>query len=374
MRSPQPPPRRRLWPVLVPLVLVVALAIIWTGLWFYAASAAEATMADWRAREAKAGRIYTCTRQTMGGFPFRIEVRCVDPGIELRGVEPLATLQASDLLVAAQIYQPTLLISEFSGPLTIAEPGQPPNYRATWKLGQSSVRGTPSAPERVSVVLDQPNIERLDGDGGTNVLKAARIELHGRLADGSIRDNPVIEAVLRMTGAVAPELHKAAGQPFDADITATLKGLADFSPKSWSARLRELQASGGTIEIANARLQQGDVIAVSTGTLGLTARGALDGQLQVTVVGLDKALKAFDIDKVMSEGSIGAAIGRLDRIMPGLSQIARQNAAPNIVASLSAMGRNATIDGKPAVTVPLRFADGSVMLGPFAVGRMPPLF
>jgi hypothetical protein len=374
MRSPQPPPRRRLWPVLVPLVLVVALAIIWTGLWFYAASAAEATMADWRAREAKAGRIYTCTRQTMGGFPFRIEVRCVDPGIELRGAEPLATLQASDLLVAAQIYQPTLLISEFSGPLTIAEPGRPPNYRATWKLGQSSVRGTPSAPERVSVVLDQPNIERLDADGGTNVLKATRIELHGRLADGSIRDNPVIEAVLRMTGAVAPELHKAAGQPFDADITATLKGLADFSAKPWPARLRELQERGGTIEIANARLQQGDVIAVSTGTLGLTARGALDGQLQVTVVGLEKALKAFDIDKVMSEGSIGAAIGRLDRIMPGLGQIARQNAAPNIVASLSAMGRNATIDGKPAVTVPLRFADGSVMLGPFAVGRMPPLF
>jgi hypothetical protein len=273
-----------------------------------------------------------------------------------------------------QIYQPTLLISEFSGPLTIAEPGRPPDYRATWKLGQSSVRGTPSAPERVSVVLDQPSIERLDGNGGTNVLKAARIELHGRLADGSVRDNPVIEAVLRMTGAVAPELHKAAGQPFDADVTATLKGLADFSPKPWPARLRELQARGGTIEIANARVQQGDVIAVSTGTLGLTARGALDGQLQVTVVGLEKALKAFDIDKVMSEGSIGAAIGRLDRIMPGLGQIARQNAAPNIVASLSAMGRNATIDGRPAVTVPLRFVDGTVMLGPFAVGRMPPLF
>ena len=41
-------------------------------------------------REAKAGRIYACTRQTVGGFPFRIEVRCTEPSVELRGAEPLA--------------------------------------------------------------------------------------------------------------------------------------------------------------------------------------------------------------------------------------------------------------------------------------------
>ena len=55
MMYPQPAPRRRLWPVVVPLVLVLALAVIWTGLWFYAASAAEATMADWRASAASRG-------------------------------------------------------------------------------------------------------------------------------------------------------------------------------------------------------------------------------------------------------------------------------------------------------------------------------
>jgi hypothetical protein len=344
-------------------------------LWFYAASAAEATMADWRAREAKAGRIFNCTRQTMGGFPFRIEVRCIDPSIELRGAEPLALLKATDLLVAAQIYEPKLLIAEFAGPLMVGEPGQPPGYRANWTLAQSSLRGLPGAPERVSVVFDQPSIERLGEGGESNVLKAKRIELHGRLAAGSVADNPVVEAVLRATSAVAPELHSAAAQPFDADITATLKGLKDFAPKAWPARFRELQARGGTIEITNARLQQGDVIAVSAGTLGLTARGGLDGQLQLTVVGLEKALKTLDIERIVSEGKVGAAIGRLDRIMPGLSQIARQNAtAPNIVASVTAMGKSTSLEGKPAVTVPLRFSDGAVMLGPIPLGRITPLF
>jgi hypothetical protein len=375
MRNPEPyARRRRLWPVFVPLALVLALAVVWTGLWFYAASAAEATMAGWREREAKAGRNYTCTRQTTGGFPFRIEVRCIDPGIELRGAASPLALKAADLLMAWQVYQPMLLIGEFEGPLTIADPGQPPAYRATWTLGQSSVRGTPAAPERVSLVFDQPSVERVGAGGNANVLKATRLELHGRMAAGSVRDNPVIELVLRLAAAVAPELHSVTAQPFDADITATLRGLEDFSPKPWPARFRELQARGGTIEIANARVQQGDVIAVAAGKLGLTARGGLDGQLQVNVVALDKALKAFDIDRIVSEGSVGAAIGRLDRIMPGLAQVARQNAAPNIVASLNAMGQKTMVDGKPAVTVPLRFSDGAVMLGPFPVGRVAPLF
>ena len=374
MIYPKPASRRRLWPVLVPIVLVVALAIIWTGLWFYAASAAEATIAGWREREAKSGRVYSCAEQTIGGYPFRFEMRCSDPGMELHGSEPPLALKAADLLVALQIYQPTLLISEFTGPLTIAEPGQPPGYIANWTLGQSSVRGTPAAPERLSIAVDSPTVARVDAGANATVLKAARIELHGRIAEGSAAGNPAIELVLRLGSAAAPELHPLTAQPLDGEIVATLRGLADFSPKPWPVRFREIQARGGSIEIAKARLQQGEVIAVSAGTLRLTERGGLDGQLNVTVVGIDKVLKTLDIDRIMSEGKIGSAIGRLDRLMPGLGQIARQNAAPGIAIGLGAIGQNTTLDGRPAVTVPLRFADGQVLLGPFPVGRTPPLF
>jgi len=385
MRNPEPVSRRRLWPVFVPLALVVALAIIWTGLWFYAASAAEATLAGWREREAKSGRIYSCTKQSIGGFPFRFEVSCSDPSAELPGSAPTIALKAADLKVVMQIYQPTLVISEFAGPLTIAEHGQPVSYVANWTLGQASVRGTPAAPERASIVFEQPTINRVGAPSTetqpyalrpntTTVLKAARIELHGRIAEGSAFSNPVIELVLRLGAAAAPELHPLAAQPLDAEITATIRGLADFSPKPWPERFREIQARGGSIEIVKARVQQGEVIAVSAGTLRLTERGGLDGQLNVTVVGIDKVLKTLDIDRIVSEGKIGSAIGRLDRIMPGLGQLARQNAGPSIAIGLGAIGQNTTLEGKPAVTVPLRFSDGQVLLGPFPVGRTLPLF
>ena len=48
--------------------------------WYYGAGVAENTIAGWKAREAQAGRVYTCATQTIGGFPFGIEVRCADAG------------------------------------------------------------------------------------------------------------------------------------------------------------------------------------------------------------------------------------------------------------------------------------------------------
>jgi hypothetical protein len=374
MREPEAAPRRRLWPVFVPIGLVVVLACAWSGFWFIAAGAAEKTIAGWREREAQIGRIYTCEKQTVSGFPFRIEVRCVDPSIELRRNEPPLALKASDLVVFSQVYQPTHLITELVGPMTLAESGQPPSYIAKWVLGQSSVRGTPAAPERASIVFDSVTVDRVGGATPAAVLRANRIEVHGRIAEGSVAGDPVIELAVRLDTVTAPELHAFTKQPVDAEVAAKLYGLADFSPKPWPVRFKEIQARGGKIDITGARVRQGEAIAVSAGTLGLTTRGGLDGQIQVTIASLESVVRSLDLDSVMSRGNVGNAIGALDRLIPGLGQVARQNAAPGILAALRAMGQQTTLEGKPATTLPLRFNDGQILLGPFPVGRVPPLF
>ena len=146
--------------------------------------------------------------------------------------------------------------------------------------------------------------------------------------------------------------------------------MKDLAPKPWPERLRELQAANGTIEITKARVQQEDVIAVASGSLGLSPRGNLDGRLQVTIVQLEKALKKLDLDRLLSEGQAGSTLSALDQIIPGLGSIARQN-APSLIASI---GQRTTLEGKPAVTLPLRFVDGSVFLGMVPVGRLPPLY
>ena len=368
--------RRRKRRYIGTLILFLALVGGWSYLWYYATGKAEVAIDGWRAREAKAGRIYTCGSQSIGGYPFRIELTCDKAAAVFRGNQPPVEIKTSSILVAAQLYQPTLLISDFYGPLTIADLGHAPNIIVNWKLAQSSVRGTPSAPERISLVFDQPVVERINGNNRQSVLIAQHIEVHGRLAGGSVTNKPIIETVLRLRAAAAPELHPAAAMPIDADITTLLRGLHDFSPKPWSARFRELQAVDGRVDITQARVQQGDTIAVGDGTLSLNESGRLQGQLRVTVANIEPFLAAVGTPQVVKNSpDMDRLSGALDHLLPGLGNVARQQAtSSNLSLGINLLGEQTTLEGKRAVTLPLRFDDGSVFLGPIWIGNTPAMF
>src|SRR4029079_15683214 len=106
--------RRRLWPLFVPFGLVALLAVAWSGFWFYAAGRAETEIGAWRASERQGGRQQDCPSQSIEGYPFRIEVRSGGPSFELKG-SPTLQLKLPRVLAAVQGYDPTLLISEFTG-------------------------------------------------------------------------------------------------------------------------------------------------------------------------------------------------------------------------------------------------------------------
>ena len=91
-------------------------------------------------------------------------------------------------------------------------------------------------------------------------------------------------------------------------VRARVTGLTDFSPKPWPVRFRELQAAGGHVEIVQSRVQQGDLVAVAAGTLGLSANGRLDGELQMTVAGIEKVIPALGIDNAL-DASMARDIG-----------------------------------------------------------------
>lgn len=368
--------RRRNRRYLILFGLVVAAMGGWSAFWYYAAGQAEQAIAGWRAREAQAGRDYTCGKQTLRGFPFRIEVDCapmaatfVSGGVKLK-------VETKAAIVAAQIYQPGLLISELQGPLTFGEAGKPPEFVATWQQAVSSVGGNPTAPQRVALVFDQPAVARVDGGGQqTAVIKADHVEIHGRLVGGSVWDKPVIELALSLQQAAVPALKAAATAPIDGEIVVTLHGLKDFSPKPWPARLREIQQNGGFIEITRARLKQGDTLAIGAGKLSLNAQGYLDGTLNVTAAGLEHFLNAIGADvAVKNSPEMDKVAGFLDRLAPGLGNVAREQAGAHITFGIKAIEGNATLEGKPAVSLPLTFNNGAVALGMIPLGHTPSLF
>ena len=261
------------------------------------------------------------------------------------------------------------------GPLTIADIGQAPKIVANWTLGQSSVRGTPRAPERVSLVFDEPVVNLVSGGHETNLLRADRIEIHGRIAEGSAADNPVVEVVLRLKQASAPVFNPATVQPVDAEIIGVMRGLGDFSPKPWHERFRELQEKGGRIEITQARVRQGDTLAIGSGSLSIDPKGQLDGQINVTVAGLEPFLISIGAQQAVQKSpNMDKVAGMLNRLSPGLGDVARQQAGANLAAGINMLGKPATLEGRQAVTLPLLFKDGTAYLGPIPLGSTPVLF
>jgi hypothetical protein len=380
----------------MPVLLLIA-AAAWSAFWFYSASRVDVIADAWRAREAQSGRIYDCARRSVAGYPFRLEVRCDGARVSLvsqtagqGAAQTPITAKLGQILVVAQVYDPKLLIAEFTAPATISDPNDSSSMIVNWRTARSSIVGLPGVPQRISLVFDDPALDRVKGSLQTPLLRAKHIELHGRIAEGWPSDHPVIETVLRVAGGSLQEVHPLLAQPFDAEVNAKLSGLKDFAPKPWPERFRELQAAGGHAEIVQSRIQQGNLIAVATGTLGLTPEGRLDGELQMTVAGIEQVIPALGLEKMLDEGvpqatldhvapgvktqDVRNLLGALDRAIPGLGNAVKQNVNVAATASINSLGKEAELEGKKARTFPLRFTDGAVFLGPIKVGQIPPLF
>src|SRR5229473_51544 len=353
------PRRRPLWRLFIMPVLLLVAAVAWSAFWFFAASQVDVRADAWRAQEAKSGRVYDCAKRSVAGFPFRLEVRCDGASVTLlsqtaarAATQAPITAQLGEILVVAQVYDPKLLIAEFTAPATISDRSQQTSMIVNWSKAHSSVVGLPAIPQRASITFDDASVNRVDG--------------------------------------AVQGLHPLLVQPFDADVRTLLSGLKDFSPKPWPERFREIQAAGGHVEIVQSRIAQGDLIAVAAGTLGLTAGGRLDGELQMTVAGIEKVIPALGIEKMLEEGvpqatldrvapgvktrDVNNLLGALDRAIPGLGKVVKQNANVGVAAGINALGKEAMLEGKKARAFPLRFVDGAVFLGPLKVAQIPPLF
>jgi hypothetical protein len=375
------PPNRRLRVGLTALAVVVALAAGWCGLWYYAASVANRTLAGWVAREAAAGRVYSCGSQGISGFPFRITAHCVEADAALQSTLPPFVVAAQEVKFTAQVYRPTVLVGDVTGPLTVATPGQPPGYVATWSLARISVSGLPPDPDAVTVTLEQPHLDRGAGATAPTLFAADDADLQARIVSGTASDNPVIDAVLHFDAATAPSIHPLLGVPLQGNIEVVLRGFKDLSPKPLADRFREMQASSGNIEIKSLRMERPDAAMVGSGTLTVNANGRLDGVIQVAVYGLENIVPQLGLDKLIGQGldkltgsSGQQGLSALDKLVPGLSGVVSQSANASVVDDLKKMGQQTEIDNKPAVALPLRFVNGAVYLGIVRVGEVPALF
>jgi len=374
---------RRLARYVAAAAIVIVLAVGWSWGWFYAASIADRTLSGWVDREAALGRHYACGAQSIGGFPFRIVTRCDQAAAAFANTRPPLDVHATDMTFSAAVYRPTLLHGEIVGPVTLADPGQPPTLIADWTRAQINLLGLPPDAEGMSMMLIKPRLDRVAGIGIGTIFQADRVEVDGHIVQGSARNNPVIEATGHFAAVLAPNVHSLLAAPLQGDIDAVMRGFKDFSPKPWPVLFRDMQASGGGIEIRSFRIERADAVAVGTGKLTVNENGRLDGVLNVAIAGIENIVPLLGIDRLIGQGidrltggsgSSEQGLGALDRLLPGLSGVLRESTNASLIDTVKKMGQPTEIDKKPAVALPLRVADGVIYVGVIPVAFVPALF
>jgi hypothetical protein len=382
-KRPAPRHRNRLRTFLVVVAVAIVVALGWTWGWYYAAAIADRALSGWVDREAALGRVYACGSQSIGGFPLSIVSRCDTAAATFKSNQPPFDVRATGVTFSAEVYRPTLLNGEVTGPVTLADPGQPPLFVANWSRAQIRLLGMAPELERATITLHEPRFDRVAGPGAGTIFQADLAKVDGRIVQGNARDHPVIEVTARFVAAIAPLVHPLLAAPLTADIDVVMHGFKDFSPKPWPVLFRDMQAEGGGIDIVSFRIERTDAIVVGTGKLSLNADGRLDGVLNVAVAGVDNIVPLLGIDQAIGQGvdrltggsgSSEQGLNTLDRLLPGLGGVVREQTNSSVIDTIKKMGEPTEIDKKPAVALPLRVNDGIVSVGIIPVGVLPALF
>jgi hypothetical protein len=332
----------------LPFILVVLLAVGWTGLWFYGRHRVGLELDNFFARQASIGRNWSCPDRTIGGYPFRIDVACVKPSFamaqqgrnEISGrLERLTvTAQTAGALNLAHV------VATFDGPLTVIEPGSG-RTTVTWKQALASYRGHHRRLERGSIDVKDVNILVEPVSGSRMELKAAALEAHVR--EGVVATEPgSYDVALRLNGAVIPPLDglMRSNDPLTLLLDGKALNLGQIDRRDWRATVESWRRARGVFRVEQFSLAKGAPRIEAKGDLGLDDQRRLEGRLDANFVNAGPVLQQFGVN--IGGGAAGALLGGL--LGGGRPQPGEQ-------------GRDR------ALRLPLTLGDGRMAVGPFRV-------
>lgn len=348
------PRRRRRIGLFLPYILLAALVVAWTGAWFFIRAKAESEMDAWLAREAQAGRQWTCADRSITGFPFRLELRCAS----VRFARSDGSFTLGPTTAVVQVYDPRHVVLEATGPFHVEQGDLTGDV--TWKALDASFHATSDGFSRASLVVDDPTGKVLSADLGPVDFAARHLELHARPTPGRFESDGAVDVSLRLAKAAVPRLDALAGSsdPADIDLDTTIERATVLRTGTVARELETWRRADGRLDVTRLSIAKGERRLQAKGEVGLDEAHRPEGRFDIRALGLEALVgqvmgQRFGSDK-------GALIGNLvGQFLGGLRK--REDAGGEAQAA-GADGANGL---KPLPT--LRLGDGRLMLGPLAV-------
>ncbi|GGC92349.1 DUF2125 domain-containing protein [Chelatococcus reniformis] len=356
-RSPEraPQPRRPFrWALYLPYFVLLVLAIAWCAFWFVARQRVEAAMEGWFAQEAAQGRNWVCPNRHVAGFPMRFELACEAPTFS--GNTPQGPIEGSvaHFIAAAQIYDPNLVVADLRGPLVVKSTVTGQSAKLGWAAFDISVRRGQGGLVRMSTVIREPNLTLVAANGGETPLARGQLfEAHVRPDPDRPAEQGAYDLVSRLDKATIPMLDQLlrSAEPASLELQSTATQASAFFTGAGPAQFEQWRARGGALDLVLLKLDKGPQRLEANGTLALDDQHRPSGRITARAAGL------------------GELVGALSGRGGGLGGL--------IAGGLGMLGRPAATSGAgPAMTTlpTVVLANGQVMVGPFVVARIPPLY
>ena len=325
-------------------VLTAVVVALYSALWLFLAHRAESAVDAFMARQREQGVILSAATETLGGFPFRIELQLTDVVADGLPHVPNGHLKVPEAFAWAHPWH----LSDWRFALLGGTTVEGPRGLITFDLlgghaGQILGPGGTPGGDLVDIHID--NVTLSSGD---RTVKASRANLTLRLPPEAPRahEEPLFSLAFQarqidLQSAVAP-----LGQEIDhLQLDGTWRG--PLPPGKLADALAGWRDDGGTIDLRSIEIGWGPLTFSADGTMALDKDLQPLGALSARIMGYDAIL-----DALIASGTIKPNEASLFRV--GLSMMAQHGA-----------------DGTPQLKTPVTIQDDAIFLGPARLAKLP---
>lgn len=329
-------------PVLLGAVLLAVLA--WSGWWWIGATAQKDAVEGWLA-ERRAEGWAAEAEVTVSGFPNRFDM--IAEGLVLSDPQAGWAWRAPEFRTYMLAYQPNEVIAAWPGTHVVSVPGE----RA--EISAERLRASAAFAPDTRLALERGVLEagalRLDSEAGWSAAAAdGQLSLRRSEAERG-RDN-AYDGVLELTGLRPPEALRALfGDRLADSLPERIQTLRLDATAAFRAPLDRLAVERGrmrpeTVWLRPSEVRWGDLRLRVSGRLEVDEDGVPEGVLDLEAREWRKLLRA-----AVEAGALSREVG--DALEAGLG----------LLSGLTSDGRS--------LEAPLRFAGGTVFLGPVPLGE-----
>ncbi|MBO6813497.1 MAG: DUF2125 domain-containing protein [Rhizobiaceae bacterium] len=319
------------------IAFILLLVAGWFAGWFFVAGQVETVIDDVKRKLADNHQTLDCSNQQITGFPFRISLNC--DSLVYADSENGVSLSTGRLRSAAQAYQPNRAVAEIEAPANLTLPGNQ-RFQTRWSSMRTSMTAGLTGPTRISLSGKDLAISPAPENPQLATSHIDGFQFHGRRNGDNAVDLAInIDNAKTETGP---------WPDYDLLLDMRMEDIyADLLQRTDLIEIARQKGLKGEIHNLHYSALEGGSATIS-GPMNIDTQGRLSGKFQVTVSQLPALLDALALTFPDKQEDIDKASGVLD--------------------ALAGQGKNAEFK------LPVVVKNGTVIIGLFPVGEIPPLY